>query len=465
MKKLACLLGWLMAFVLLVANPALAQTQTFTNPDNGHQYFLTQKGAWTDAKATAEAAGGKLVIVNDQREQDWLLKTFGTTELFWIGLTDEKTEGNFQWVTGENPAYTNWNPGEPNNGKCHADEHYIAINWSGNGGWNDLNNQGYWQDCTGKSKFCDTNIGASNLPSDCVTGFQPIAGIVEIEPKLGEIRGTKSNDLNGDGILSNEPGLSGVTIFLDLNNNAVLDSGEPTQVTDGQGQYKFTGLQPGNYIVRELAPTGFRQTFPVKGTTVRGDGFADEVLEFFNSGAGPIPGPYGSKGGRPRVVPGYIIEPVSPNVVLGPPPPSPVISQNSQVDWLALPKGTFVTVGFNDERVIDSPGNDIFIRSFDPQDSARELADIFVSANGTDFQKLGTILENGVTKLDLATIGFTQPVKVVKVLGLDTLGASPGFDLIGVEALPGSIGNPDFHTIPLAAGQVVENINFGNTQQ
>jgi len=50
-KKLAYLLGCLMAFVLLVANPALAQTQTFTNPDNGHQYFLTKKSAWTDAKA------------------------------------------------------------------------------------------------------------------------------------------------------------------------------------------------------------------------------------------------------------------------------------------------------------------------------------------------------------------------------------------------------------------------------
>nr|WP_247650145.1 Calx-beta domain-containing protein [Cylindrospermopsis raciborskii] len=69
-----------------------------------------------------------------------------------------------------------------------------------------------------------------------------------------------------------EPGLAGVSIYLDLNNNGVLDTGEPTQVTaadnpsttniDETGQYSFTGVQPGTYIVREVVPSGFSQTFP-----------------------------------------------------------------------------------------------------------------------------------------------------------------------------------------------------------
>ena len=30
-------------------------------------------------------------------------------------MTDEETEGRFQWVSGAKMAYTNWAAGEPNN--------------------------------------------------------------------------------------------------------------------------------------------------------------------------------------------------------------------------------------------------------------------------------------------------------------------------------------------------------------
>ncbi|MHA2333120.1 MAG: right-handed parallel beta-helix repeat-containing protein [Candidatus Hodarchaeales archaeon] len=32
----------------------------------------------------------------------------------WIGFTDEQSEGNWQWITGESVSYTNWESGEPN---------------------------------------------------------------------------------------------------------------------------------------------------------------------------------------------------------------------------------------------------------------------------------------------------------------------------------------------------------------
>jgi len=48
------------------------------------------------------------------------------------------------------------------------------------------------------------------------------------EMPRGEIRGTKWDDLNGDGIRDHdEPGLEGWTIFLDENQNGVLDQGPP----------------------------------------------------------------------------------------------------------------------------------------------------------------------------------------------------------------------------------------------
>ena len=43
---------------------------------------------------------------------------------------------------------------------------------------------------------------------------------------------------------SGEPGLAGQTVFLDLNNNGILDSGEPTAITNASGAFSFTGLLP-----------------------------------------------------------------------------------------------------------------------------------------------------------------------------------------------------------------------------
>jgi len=190
---------------------------------------------------------------------------------------------------------------------------------------------------------------------------------------------------------------------------------------------------------------------------------------FFSGGNAPSPltEPYGSTGGlsKPSNFNGngrYTVEPVTPSVILGSPPPSPIVGSNPQVDWLALPTDSYVTVGFTDERVIDGEGDDIFIRSFDPEDSANEFANVYVSSNGVDFKLLGTVNENGLVSLDLADINFTEPVIAVRVQGVDTLGTSPGFDLIGVEVLPGSVASPDFYNIKLKAGETVSNINFGN---
>ena len=51
-------------------------------------------------------------------------------------------------------------------------------------------------------------------------------------------------------------------VFIDANDNGVLDTGERTAVTDSKGNYKFV-VPIGNYRVREIVPTGYTQT----GTT------------------------------------------------------------------------------------------------------------------------------------------------------------------------------------------------------
>jgi Lectin C-type domain/Calx-beta domain/Ser-Thr-rich glycosyl-phosphatidyl-inositol-anchored membrane family/FG-GAP-like repeat/PA14 domain/LysM domain len=101
---------------------------------NGHKYMLTRTAkTWEDAQLEAQQYGGNLVTINDATEDQWIQSTFGTSESFWIGLTDKVNEGTFTWINGEAVTYTNWNPGEPNN--FDGKEDYVHT--SGSGKWND----------------------------------------------------------------------------------------------------------------------------------------------------------------------------------------------------------------------------------------------------------------------------------------------------------------------------------------
>jgi hypothetical protein len=44
-----------------------------------------------------------------------------------------------------------------------------------------------------------------------------------------------------------------------------VDLGEPTTVTDDNGDYQFTSLAAGEYVTREVVPDGMTQTFPSGG--------------------------------------------------------------------------------------------------------------------------------------------------------------------------------------------------------
>jgi Ca2+-binding RTX toxin-like protein/subtilisin-like proprotein convertase family protein len=85
---------------------------------------------------------------------------------------------------------------------------------------------------------------------------------------LGQIHGTKWHDLNHNGVQDQgcEVGLAGFTIYLDQNQNGILDPGEDSTTTDANGDYWFLNLQPGTYYVSELLPNAdWEQTYPGGG--------------------------------------------------------------------------------------------------------------------------------------------------------------------------------------------------------
>jgi choice-of-anchor C domain-containing protein len=121
---------------------------------------------------------------------------------------------------------------------------------------------------SGLIRWTPTTSGSQNIrvqATDIYGGqdFQDITVDVASTPTLGEIHGNIWEDINGNGLLDGaEKSLPNTKVYLDLNNNQVLDFTEPTQFTTALGDYNFTGLSAGQYIVREVVPEGFIQTFP-----------------------------------------------------------------------------------------------------------------------------------------------------------------------------------------------------------
>ena len=82
-----------------------------------------------------------------------------------------------------------------------------------------------------------------------------------------QLRGTEWVDRNGNGARdAGEAGLGNVTVYADLNDNGIWDvvAGipEPSAVTDAAGTYSVTVASAGSYVVREVVPANYRQTFP-----------------------------------------------------------------------------------------------------------------------------------------------------------------------------------------------------------
>jgi uncharacterized delta-60 repeat protein len=119
----------------------------------------------------------------------------------------------------------------------------------------------------GNDVIVAASLGSSRTPTLArLIGDEPL-------PQFGSIEGLAFDDTNRDGLYQpGEPTLSGVTVYLDLDEDNVKDSGEPTTVTGTGGGYVFDGLDASVYRVVAQAKSGY--TTPAAQFA---DVFADEV--------------------------------------------------------------------------------------------------------------------------------------------------------------------------------------------
>ncbi len=103
---------------------------------------------------------------------------------------------------------------------------------------------------------------------------------------VAKLKGVVWNDTNGDGSLTGGESLrEGATVFLDTDNDGVLDVGE-TSVQMGMFGYSFDNLLPGTYNVRVVVDAGYEQTYPTTGHTVT---VTNETVDYLDFGVRQIP--------------------------------------------------------------------------------------------------------------------------------------------------------------------------------
>ena len=87
--------------------------------NRSHKYkVIHQKLSWSQAKTYCENQGGHLATVTSEKEQKFLAKIisyYNHSDFYWLGASDARKEGTWEWVTGEAFSYNNWSSTSPNN--------------------------------------------------------------------------------------------------------------------------------------------------------------------------------------------------------------------------------------------------------------------------------------------------------------------------------------------------------------
>ena len=129
---------WLYCFANFITNlfKTLAGCPAGWYGYGSHCYQVFEKKlSWQDAENFCQIEGGHLASVHSAGENNFLSKLNSAT--MWLGGTDAKTDGTWEWSDGSRFSFDNWAPGEPNN--INKDQHCLTTNFKTTGQWDDAN--------------------------------------------------------------------------------------------------------------------------------------------------------------------------------------------------------------------------------------------------------------------------------------------------------------------------------------
>jgi protocatechuate 3,4-dioxygenase beta subunit len=257
--------------------PGLAGWRVFVDLNNSGAFDPGEPTAVSDADGSYSITGlaPGTYTVREVVQAGWL-QTGPAGGAFTITIDSPSNQapdfGNFRPVTVSGSVYNDVNndhvrnPGEP-----------------GLAGWivyDDLNNDGVFNpgepyavsDAQGGYSLANVGPGTHFLREFLLPGWIPTAPtdfVHTVTTSSGQnltgrdfgdrltnpasISGQVFHDLDGDGNPEpGEPGLAGWRVYVDANNNGVLDPGEEYTDSDAQGRFTLAGLPAGAYTIREV---------------------------------------------------------------------------------------------------------------------------------------------------------------------------------------------------------------------
>ena len=129
---------------------------------NGHAYAIYSEAAdsWEEATEFCEAAGGKLAVINDAEENEFVYKymTECGFKSAYFGLSDPNKDGTWSWADGSALTYSNWHSGEPSSQNEMYGMYYYKFS---DGTWND----GVWGDNT-TAFICEWEYKLGDINND-----------------------------------------------------------------------------------------------------------------------------------------------------------------------------------------------------------------------------------------------------------------------------------------------------------
>jgi Lectin C-type domain len=101
------------------------------DPATGACYIFFASGLpWAEAEAACASLGGHLAAIASSTENAFLSQIAPARpplQDIWIGASDEASEDDFRWSSGDAFGFTAWRRGEPNNGGGDGDVENCAV--------------------------------------------------------------------------------------------------------------------------------------------------------------------------------------------------------------------------------------------------------------------------------------------------------------------------------------------------